>query len=400
MSRENRQKPMGDAKREGQPAADPQPPQPEKVAGRQRLGKEAKIGAAVILALLAALVVAAVIRFSGGRTTGPVAAAPAKGKEKAAAVNKGTNNASPDRGRSGPIGAPTAARSAPPWATAASDPLAEPPETLRRDADPVATGGFPALSAPRGPQATAIDRRADILPPPWQRRELTRHDVAPTDDPFRSRPQKAVNPAPASGTPRAAPNNPAQAAGAPGRMGFSQSSSGAGFSPPSSKSGAPRARGTSSGAGVSPWPSESSARRAPAAAPARPVAALGGEASLPAPRRPRGREEDFDLEPGGSTAASSYGEPPPRELPYRASAAALRREYRASRTYTVAEGETLFTIARYELGKAARWIEIYELNRDALGRDLSSLRPGTRLLLPSSERSDVLAQPSNGTYRR
>ena len=100
-------------------------------------------------------------------------------------------------------------------------------------------------------------------------------------------------------------------------------------------------------------------------------------------------------------AGPSYREPPPpREPSYRASAAGMRREYRAGRAYTVAEGETLFTIARYELGNASRWVEIYELNRDALDKGLNDLRPGTKLLLPANERPDVLAEPSGNVYRR
>ena len=48
------------------------------------------------------------------------------------------------------------------------------------------------------------------------------------------------------------------------------------------------------------------------------------------------------------------------------------------RTYTVASGDTLFSIARYELGKASRWAEIYDMNRDVLGKNFSELPPGTR----------------------
>lgn len=50
--------------------------------------------------------------------------------------------------------------------------------------------------------------------------------------------------------------------------------------------------------------------------------------------------------------------------------------------YVVAEGDTLFDIARYELGKASRWAEIYELNRDVLGEDFDYLRPGLELTMP------------------
>jgi nucleoid-associated protein YgaU len=84
----------------------------------------------------------------------------------------------------------------------------------------------------------------------------------------------------------------------------------------------------------------------------------------------------------------------------RVSNVSTRNQYRGGRTYTVAEGDTLFNIARYELGKASRWAEIYELNRDVLGKDFNYLAPGTQLTLPDGEKSDVIAQPPRDTYRR
>ncbi len=56
------------------------------------------------------------------------------------------------------------------------------------------------------------------------------------------------------------------------------------------------------------------------------------------------------------------------------------------RVYVVGEGDTLFDIAKYELGKATRWAEIYELNRDVLGEEFDYLRPGTELVLPHDRR--------------
>ncbi len=84
----------------------------------------------------------------------------------------------------------------------------------------------------------------------------------------------------------------------------------------------------------------------------------------------------------------------------RASAVSTRNQYRGGRTYTVVEGDTLFNIARYELGKASRWAEIYDLNRDMLGKDFNYLTPGTQLAMPEGEKSDVLAQPPGNMYRR
>lgn len=51
-------------------------------------------------------------------------------------------------------------------------------------------------------------------------------------------------------------------------------------------------------------------------------------------------------------------------------------------SYTVREGDTLFDIARKQLGQASRWTELYELNRAALGENLENLRPGVTLRLP------------------
>ncbi|MBS0208475.1 MAG: LysM peptidoglycan-binding domain-containing protein [Planctomycetes bacterium] len=61
-----------------------------------------------------------------------------------------------------------------------------------------------------------------------------------------------------------------------------------------------------------------------------------------------------------------------------------RNSEHAGRVYKVRQGDTLFDIARYELGKASRWSEIYELNRDRLGDDFDFLTPGTELLLPNN----------------
>jgi nucleoid-associated protein YgaU len=77
------------------------------------------------------------------------------------------------------------------------------------------------------------------------------------------------------------------------------------------------------------------------------------------------------------------------------------------RVYTVADGDTLFEIARHELGKPARWAEIYQLNRDQLGDDFDYLRPGTELVLPVDAssgsgqfRSNTAARPPEALYPR
>lgn len=62
-----------------------------------------------------------------------------------------------------------------------------------------------------------------------------------------------------------------------------------------------------------------------------------------------------------------------------------RRATGGGRTYVVRDGDTLYDIARYELGEANRWYEIKQLNRDILGDDAKSLRPGIELRLPTTD---------------
>lgn len=68
--------------------------------------------------------------------------------------------------------------------------------------------------------------------------------------------------------------------------------------------------------------------------------------------------------------------------------ASARNTPHTGRTYVVEEGDTLFDIARYELGKASRWSEIYDLNRAQLGEDYNHLNPGMRLALPADAATD------------
>lgn len=65
--------------------------------------------------------------------------------------------------------------------------------------------------------------------------------------------------------------------------------------------------------------------------------------------------------------------------------------------YTVQEGETLFDIARERLGKASRWVDIYQLNRAQLGERLENFRPGLTLRLPTESLQPAAA--SGATLR-
>jgi nucleoid-associated protein YgaU len=68
--------------------------------------------------------------------------------------------------------------------------------------------------------------------------------------------------------------------------------------------------------------------------------------------------------------------------------------------YVVEEGDSLFDIARYELGKAARWVEIYELNRDQIGEDFDHLKPGTQLVLPGGGLPESVTRSPARTLQR
>jgi len=80
-----------------------------------------------------------------------------------------------------------------------------------------------------------------------------------------------------------------------------------------------------------------------------------------------------------------------------------QRPIGAGRVYVVQEGDNLFDIARYELGRATRWTEIVDLNKNLLGADLNDLdylSPGMRLVLPDDEPAARVAQEPNSLYQR
>ncbi len=66
---------------------------------------------------------------------------------------------------------------------------------------------------------------------------------------------------------------------------------------------------------------------------------------------------------------------------------------RTYRVYIVQEGDTIYEIARYLLGKPSRWVEIYELNKEVLGNDIEHLRPGIQLAIPPAEPAGSTPSP-------
>lgn len=139
-----------------------------------------------------------------------------------------------------------------------------------------------------------------------------------------------------------------------------------------------------------------------------------GDSLPPPPKRHEPRHDLHDAPPPPSMPTSRYAAPPRREAPPMVRDEPHRQETtrepdtlisdgnrsRGGRTYIAAEGDTLFDIARYELGMASRWVEIFELNRAVLDEDVNYIKPGTKLLLPDDERSERLAEPPSRRQRR
>ena len=82
----------------------------------------------------------------------------------------------------------------------------------------------------------------------------------------------------------------------------------------------------------------------------------------------------------------------------RASTVSTQTPYTGGRIYVVEEGDTLFDIARYELGKASRWVEIMRLNRDLVGDDADYINAGMRLVLPHDGPSERVTQQPRSVY--
>jgi nucleoid-associated protein YgaU len=94
-------------------------------------------------------------------------------------------------------------------------------------------------------------------------------------------------------------------------------------------------------------------------------------------------------DPGFDTTAEFENYPVYRPLPeatesdsYSGATTTLAATAGTGRTHTVAKKETLYSIARtYYNGDQARWKEIYEANRSAIG-DPNMIRVGQKLTIP------------------
>ena len=88
---------------------------------------------------------------------------------------------------------------------------------------------------------------------------------------------------------------------------------------------------------------------------------------------------------------------------HRTSAVSMRSPIGGGQVYVVQQGDTLFDIAHFELGKASRWAEIGDLNKDLLGPELEHLNyltPGMKLVLPGDESADTLTRQPGAMYQR
>lgn len=108
--------------------------------------------------------------------------------------------------------------------------------------------------------------------------------------------------------------------------------------------------------------------------------------------------------PPAETLESRYPDlcprPEHRDAAKQRSSAAASRSLAGRRVYVVQEGDSLFDIARFELGARARVAELIELNRDVLGSQINYLTPGMRLVLPETEeRGPTVTQGPTNTLR-
>lgn len=212
----------------------------------------------------------------------------------------------------------------------------------------------------RSARAASPFAAADSLPPEPPGDEVTVGE-GPADPfhnriPVRGTPAQAsqamATSAPADGT-----RQPASAPASPVGAGLSTSS-------PNPLRGASGSGGLAAG-DSRPWGSAASASASPS-----PLSS-GAAGGLPRPASSVESAGPVAVAPAVTPMAASGAAP-----------AAAQPAGSAGRVYIVREGDTLYDIARNQLGKASRWGEIYDLNWDQLGNRVDGLVPGMKLVLP------------------
>jgi nucleoid-associated protein YgaU len=93
----------------------------------------------------------------------------------------------------------------------------------------------------------------------------------------------------------------------------------------------------------------------------------GASVEIPSPDYLRQRFPEFCPKEGGNESSTAQQEP---------------GDSKTERVYVVVGGESLFDVARYQLGQGSRYVEILQLNRDVLKGNLEALTAGLKLRLP------------------
>jgi len=94
----------------------------------------------------------------------------------------------------------------------------------------------------------------------------------------------------------------------------------------------------------------------------------------------------------GAGAAPAEKKQPPAAEDAQAKAKPVETRPAVGTTYVVQKGDTLIHIARTVLGDAARWREIYDLNKDKI-KNPDHLLEGTPLKLPAKEKKEAAKEP-------
>ena len=87
------------------------------------------------------------------------------------------------------------------------------------------------------------------------------------------------------------------------------------------------------------------------------------------------KKADFSNVQSGHSTTAPTPTPPPAPSP------------KAARTYTVVSGDTLWAIAKKELGAGTRWPELYDKNRAVIGDNPDRIKPGQVLAIPETRDS-------------
>jgi hypothetical protein len=400
-----------------------------------RLGKEAKIGAAVILLLFAVFIAAVAVRLFRSHSTGTsvVGVEVAKGKTPLANIENGKTPIALVPQRSYPAATNTTMKIPPTIVPTKTAPVAPPlfPDPLKSSQSERAAGR--SSEPPLG-----LGRTGDFLPPLNENRNVGRGAASPPRDVAA---KASADSGFASAGDIAPPlNNNRSAVRNMPPPSLNENRSARRDGPPPSLN---ENRSVGRNDPLPPMNENRSSRRGAAQPPRDTIPkastdggfASAGDDGLPPmptlqPEKPRRTNEDrgntqrpVDPSPYSPRSSSNNdsinnanstrtyppnsdgdefkrpAQPMSSVPPTDRASTVGGRSYRVERKYRVKDGDTLFTIARFELGRASRWVDVYNRNRDMLGDDFNNLKPGMMLLLPDAENPDRVAEPPRGTYR-